>query len=603
MPDSVVSEQAPVSPASLPDTEMAIAFEDAEPQPGDWVRALLVMTLIFGALSRLAAARHLSPHIDEPASVLAAEMVRERGFPIFPSGVPYFQGATLSYLLQPLIWLGLGDITDLHAMRIVSVIAGVLTIGATYLLARQVSGQRWIGVVAAMLLAIDPSSIKWSGLVRMYGLLELVSVLLVLVFTTTMMDGVTRPRLISIAVLFWLAIFTHIATVLLLPPMLLVAFAVYGRALWHKRRDLGLTLVVSAVAPVALTVLNELLQTTGARASAGGDIPGVSFVGDHLFHPSTILSPAFDSWEELFLTSTLSHVTPYVMVLISAALFGIWFLSSATDAPDRRSRIGVGSMLACYWIPVIIVGMVTNEPQERYLLLIVPTGAAIVAISTLVLADRAIAMMKRGLVSWQRWAYAGAAIFLIFLIVVQQGSGILGLQRQRQLDPDYIAASQWVDERREPGQLVLSAMTPAPYLVFGEDKEDLAFFSGNAYSIRTQRYTRVNDDGEIVDYWIGVPSVYLVNDLCTTLQENPKAWILIDRARLYNGLAFGGYLAQVLDGMTYVAYLGPANMLVLRPSPAPSHKGRADSVCARAADLAAQGITEMTWPTPPLVFR
>jgi hypothetical protein len=100
-----------------------------------------------------------------------------------------------------------------------------------------------------------------------------------------------------------------------------------------------------------------------------------------------------------------------------------------------------------------------------------------------------------------------------------------------------------------------------------------------------------------------VPSVYLVNDLCTTLQQNPKAWILIDRARLYNGLAFGGYLALVLDGMTYVAYLGPANMLVLRPSPAPSHKGRADSVCARAAELAAQGITEMTWPTPPLWFN
>ena len=283
MPDSVVSEEAPVSTASMPDTEMAIAFDDAEPPPGDWVRALLVLTLIFGGLARLAAARHLSPHIDEPASVLAAQMVRERGLPIFPSGVPYFQGATLSYLLQPLIWLGHGDITDLHAMRMVSVIAGVLAIGATYLLARQVSGKRWIGVVAAMLLAIDPSSIKWSALVRMYGLLELVSVLLVLAFTTTMMDGVTRRRLISIAVLFWLAVFTHVATVLLLPPMLLVAFAVYGRALWHKRRDLGLTLVVSAVAPVALSVLNELFQTTGARASAGGDIPGVSFVGDHLF--------------------------------------------------------------------------------------------------------------------------------------------------------------------------------------------------------------------------------------------------------------------------------------------------------------------------------
>ena len=251
MPDAVTAQEASVAPVPSVDAESVDIEAQDEPAPGDWVRAILLLALIGGALGRLASARHLTPHIDEPASVLAAQMVSERGLPIFPSGVPYFQGATLSYLLQPLIWLGLGDIGDLHAMRMISVIAGVLAIFVTYLLACKVTGKRWVGAVAAVLMAIDPTSIKWSGLVRMYSLLELFSVMLVLFFTTTMMDGPTRKRLVATTVVFWLAIFTHIAAVLFWPGMALGGVAIYGRALWGERRHVRATLAATARAPAA----------------------------------------------------------------------------------------------------------------------------------------------------------------------------------------------------------------------------------------------------------------------------------------------------------------------------------------------------------------
>lgn len=601
MPDSLTTETA-LSPAAVIVEEQSESLDEFTPRR-DWIHILVALALAYGALARLAAADHLTPHIDEPASVLAAKMVAERGLPIFPSGVPYFQGATLSYLLAPFSWLGYGDLENLHAMRMISVIIGVLTIGATYLLARQVSGQRWVGAVAAVLVASDPTSIKWSGLVRMYAPLELFSVLFIWVFALIAMEGATRRRLIALPIVFWLGIFTQIAAVLLFPGVALVALAIYGRSLWRERRDIGLSLAATAAAPIVLTVLNSALgRLYGAPASAGGKIPGISFVGDHLLTFDALASPSFSSWEELFSESTLLHVTPYVMILLSALIFGAIFLVPSQGEPGHRYQIGMGLILGAYWIPVILVGVFTDEPQERYLIHIVPSGFVVIAVALQRIVERGLAVPLGRSIDWQRKAYIGGSLFFAAILLVQQSSAALGLSRHTTLDPDYVDASEWVAARREPGELVASAMTPAPYLAFDESGDDLAFFSGNAYSDRTGRYVRL-ENGVEVDYWIGVESYYLLNDVCTVIAENPNMFLIIDNSRLNNPNAFGGNFATIVRGLMYVAYIGPGNVVVFRPSPAPSHQAIAEKICARAAELQSQGINELTWPTPDLSFR
>jgi hypothetical protein len=600
VPDSLTTDTA-VSPAAVVE-EQNESIEEATPRR-DWIHVLVALALIYGAIARLAAADHLTPHIDEPASVLAAKMVSERGLPIFPSGVPYFQGASLSFLLAPFSWFGYGDLQDLHTLRMVSVIIGVLTIGATYLLARQVSGQRWVGAVAALLVASDPTSIKWSGLVRMYAPLELFSVLFIWVFALIIMEAPTKRRLIALPIVFWLGIFTQIAAVLLFPGVALVALAVYGRRLLHERRDLGISLAACAAAPFALTILNSLIgRIYGAPASAGGKIPGVSFVGDHLLTFDALASPSLASWEELFSESTLAHISPYVMILLSALVFGAIFLVPTEGEGERHYRLGMGIILSAYWLPVIIVGVFTDEPQERYLIHIVPSGFVVIAVALQRIVERGLIVPRGRSIDWQRTAYIGGSVFLAAILLVQQSSSALGLSRHTTLDPDYVDASEWVAAHREPGQLVASAMTPAPYLIFGEDDQDLAFFSGNAYSDRTNRYVRL-DDGEEVDYWIGVDSHFLLYDVCDVIAQNPKMFLIIDDSRLNNPTAFGGNFAAIVRGLMYVAYVGPGNVVVFRPSPAPGHQALAEKICGRAADLQAQGINEWTWPFPPLSFR
>jgi hypothetical protein len=271
--------------------------------------------------------------------------------------------------------------------------------------------------------------------------------------------------------------------------------------------------------------------------------------------------------------------------------------------PPRRDRIGTGLLLGSYWLPVIMVGVFTQEPQERYVIHIVPSGFVLIALAVQRIGERAAQVPSGRSIDWQRRVFAGSAIALVALMVVNQTSAALGLWRTTTLDPDYVAVSQYVEARREPGDVVMSAMTPAPYLAFGESDDGLIFLSGNAYSTRTQRYTRVDDNGQVVDYWIGAPSVYMMNDLCNAILSNPGAWIIIDEMRLNTGNFFGGDTARVIRGLTYQAYWHPSGAMVLRPAPAPGRQADAERICANAARLAEQGITEATWDTPPLRFR
>jgi hypothetical protein len=564
---------------------------------------LLLLSLFYGALGRISSARHLTPHIDEPASVLAAKMVAEKGLPIFPSGVPYLQGAVLSYLLAPFTWFGYGGIEHLQSQRLVMVAIGVLVIFFTWKLAVQVSGSAWIGAIAAILVASDPISVKWSGLVRMYAPLELFAVLLLWMMAKILMDGPTRRRLALAAIFFWLGVFTHIATALIWPAIALVALAVYGRGLWRERRDVGFTLAAMAGAPVVLTALNTLLKRGGATPSAGGELPGVSFVGDHLLTFDALTRPSFGAWEELFQHSALAGTMPYIMVLLSALLIGILFFGRGAEAGSHRLRIGGGLMLLAYWLPVIVVGIFTQEPQERYVIHVVPAGFVLIALAIQQIIRRVRELRTSASApGWQRRVLLGATLLLIAILVLNQISAALGLQRNRVLDPDYVAAAQFVHDRMEPGDPVFASMTPAPYLVLGSD-DGLHFISGSPYSSRTNRYVRINDAGESVDYWIGVPSVYLMNDLCSMIIENPNAWIITDAVRLYSPSFLGGEWASMITGMTYIRHSEENGIMILRPIPAPGRNSNAVKICDQAALLASRGIDERSWYRPPLIFN
>jgi hypothetical protein len=95
------------------------------------VIVLFALTVLAG-VPRIGAARALPLHVDEPNTLLAAQMVAEQGLPVLPSGVLYLHGATQSYLLALLVRFGWGNVADLGLHRLTSVVAGTLSVSSPF---------------------------------------------------------------------------------------------------------------------------------------------------------------------------------------------------------------------------------------------------------------------------------------------------------------------------------------------------------------------------------------------------------------------------------------------------------------------------------------
>ncbi len=81
------------------------------------------------------------------------------GGQLFPLMTQDYIGALNTYAAVPFIaWLG----PTPAALRVWSVLVGVATLGLTYVLAQQLSGQPRTGLIAALLLAVDPTFIFWN---------------------------------------------------------------------------------------------------------------------------------------------------------------------------------------------------------------------------------------------------------------------------------------------------------------------------------------------------------------------------------------------------------------------------------------------------------
>ena len=134
---ALVAEPAP-QPAQIAES----VIREERPQRFSLITIGLFCALLTGLLLRVSSAERLSSHVDESASVMAAQMVADKGVPVFPSGTLYLQGATISYLLAPVVKLGYGGLEDLTTLRMLSVIAGTFAILAVFYLTRWLTQAR-----------------------------------------------------------------------------------------------------------------------------------------------------------------------------------------------------------------------------------------------------------------------------------------------------------------------------------------------------------------------------------------------------------------------------------------------------------------------------
>ncbi len=541
----------------------------------------VAMTAVLGVgfLVRLIAAIRLSPHVDEASSILAAQAVAEKALPVLPSGTVYFQGATLSYLLQPFLWLGLGGLDDLVAMRLLLVAAGTATVYLCYRLGRFVTGDARVGLAMAELVAIDPLSVQWSGHMRMYGLLQLLTVALVWAYIVLLTRGPTARQVALVVALVWAAAFTHVGAALLVPAMGLAALIIHRRSLFRRWSLLG-TLALSGLAPVTLLALNQSLGTSSVSHREGSSNL-LTFVGDNLLAPLALFreSPADWDWASVVRPDNLFWSVPGVIVGFSTVIAGRLLLRRNQAWPSPGARQATITLLTLYWLPMVAVGVFTVSPKERYLL------------NVHVLGYLFLAMLLVGLIQ-RRWEWAvygriGITGFLrqvvMVAVVLSISASLLWRLDNPVVHPNYNAAMAYVAEHHEPGQAVIVALPAvADPALDDSDRDDLHFLAGPQDRPRAQRYTRITGDGDLIDYWVGVDSIVSAEQLRILLLEYPDAWVVVDEHRLGAEWAYGGSIEQALRDMTFPALHTPGGGIVRRPT-------TVESTSAASAELPVQG--------------
>jgi len=105
----------------------------------------------------------VSPFVDEYISIWAARKILEQGIPLLAAGTIYDHGLLFSYL--DALFLGLLGMSETVA-RFPTLLVSTLTIPLAFLLGRRLLSPG-AGLLAALLLALDPEAIVWGGRARM----------------------------------------------------------------------------------------------------------------------------------------------------------------------------------------------------------------------------------------------------------------------------------------------------------------------------------------------------------------------------------------------------------------------------------------------------
>lgn len=525
------------------------------------VRALpLVLAVAF--MVRWIAALTLTPHVDEPSSVLAAHMVAERGLPILPSGTPYFQGVTLSWLLQPFVWLGLAEIEHLTMMRMILVVAGTATVYSAFRVATALAGDATIGVVAALLVAIDPVSVQWSAHVRMYGLLQLLAFLLAWAWVRLLRGDTSWRQVGTVVALYWLAVATHLAGGSLFGvAMAASAFLVHRFGVLRQWRIL-VALAGSALASATMMTLNKALGTSNTPVRETGPAPFWSFVGDNLLAPLAAIEavPREGVLERIAAGITLYWLVPGLIGAVSTVVGARMLL--CRHPGDRDTRVAVWTLLCFYWLPIALVVGFTVSPEVRYLLHMHVLSSLFTAVVLTTLARRAASRW-----GWRSWSALWRAA-VIGGAVLGIGAGLLWRLDNPVHQPDYNAAMAYVAEHHRPGEPVIVTLPPVGYLSVDEaSRDDVYFLAGSEGWTRADRYTRWSADGRLIDYWVGAESIVSTRSLDALLEEHPSAWVIADDGRLDSDWISGGLIERVIRDEMYPVYRSEGGAVVYHTKP------------------------------------
>ena len=190
-----------------------------------WEIVILVLILLCGAGLRLYYLGSAPLWVDESISAVASSAILDRGVPLLDSGVWYGRAYFFHYEQAFVLGLWHSD----AALRLISVLFGLLTIVLGYFIGREYS--KFGGVLTALFLAFFYLEVFYSRQGRFYQLFQLAFFLsLYLLYKSREKTWLLWPALGA----FVIAFDTHLAGVVLAPFFAIHIFSHEKRSRWWK---------------------------------------------------------------------------------------------------------------------------------------------------------------------------------------------------------------------------------------------------------------------------------------------------------------------------------------------------------------------------------
>jgi hypothetical protein len=507
-----------------------------------WLSWTVLLVLVVVALAlRWRYIRDISLFVDEFVTAWAARNVPLRGLPGFPSGNLYPHGFTFTYLEVPFV---LGQFNETLA-RIPGLIISLATIPVAYWVGRRLFSER-AGLVAAAAMAVDPDFIVWGGRARMYGLLQLLTLLVVYFFWRGLVEDRARDRYLAMGLLV-VTIFTHAEAEFLLPILGLAALVA-----WPWRRLLRWNVVL----PFALGALGAVAFFLMDKYGQPGHLQIMEQEGRSYLNLSADLLSGPQAFAPVF---TALHRLPFTVL----ALAGLYFLFRPRF--DRRSPLTYLYVVFGGLIALLILLSNAAWQRERYLFLVLPLlfligGEVLSRLLSLVPAMR----RPRG------WQPALLAVPLALFV------GLAGTPAAYVQEWGYDQAFHYLLGQFQPqaGDRVVTSMCTASMLYLGRCD---AFAIQQGY----EEYVKPRPgDGVPADLWTATPMLTTTAEFNGLLASAPRVWFVADGWRFQTRYQ-PDFILTVLDQMEMVynqrgVMVFRGQGYALRPEPVFQRERRAD---------------------------
>ncbi len=474
-----------------------------------WLSWPVLLILLGVALAlRWRYIREISLFVDEFVTAWAARNVWSHGLPLFPSGNLYPHGLLFTYLVAPFV---AGEFDETLA-RLPGLLIGLLSLPLAYVVGRRLLSET-AGLVAAAALAVDPACIIWGGRARMYGLLQLLSLLAIYVYYRGLADDRPRDRYLAMGLLI-AAVFTHAEAAFLLPVLGLATLVALP---WRQvlRRSVILPFVLGAAGAGAFYLLARYGQPGHLQTLEREGRSYLSLTAG-LLHGPRAFAPYF----------TAPHRLPFSLLTLA----GLGFLFRPRF--DRRSPLTYLYVVFGAFGLLIVLGAGAFWQRTRYLFLVLPLF--------FLLSGEALRRLLELLPPLRRpRPWFPAALALIVALYV----GLSGAATAYTQEWGYDLAFRALRDRDLPaGDRIVTAMSTAAHLYLGRDD---AFAIQRGY----EEYVVVPPQiGQPVDLWTATPVLTRTADFVNLLSTAPRVWFVTDGWRFQTRYD-ADFIQTVLDQM------------------------------------------------------